>query len=229
LPHYELPAGFGDSTRTALRGETAMRSLLPLVLVVIVPVAVAAHRQDRPPSSDRQVRANYYPLKVGSKWTYRFEAAGQPAETCTVKAAKIEKFDGVELFRMEIEKKGALLGTEHLLSNERGVFRYRANDIAPSKPICLIKYPVTSGDTWRDEVEVLGNKMVMSFKVDKEVELQVPAGKFKTVPVFVTCEIAGVTFTTTYWFAADVGVVKQAIDLAGTTTLMELEKYEPGK
>ena len=39
----------------------------------------------------------------------------------------------------------------------------------------------------------------------------------------------GQNVTTTYWFVKDIGFVKQTVDAAGLSILMELEKFEPAK
>jgi hypothetical protein len=209
----------------AATGVMIMRRL-PFILFVVCVAVVLANPVS---AGDKQTRTNYYPLKEGTKWHYRVELPGLGMETFIVHVAKIEKIDGVALARLETSKQGQVLATEHLTSNDRGVYRHRFNGQVAGKPVCLIKYPVTPGEKWEDETEFGGQKVKMAIRVGKEEEVSVPAGKFKTIPVHIEAEVMGMTVTTTYWFAANVGYIKQVADLAGQKMTMELEKLEEAK
>ncbi len=66
----------------------------------------------------------------------------------------------------------------------------------------------------------------------KEETVEVPAGKFKTIRVDIKLEENGQQVDITYWFAQDVGFVKQTVDAAGaffTFFTLELEKLEQKK
>ncbi|HYV39878.1 MAG TPA: hypothetical protein VE988_29590 [Gemmataceae bacterium] len=180
-------------------------------------------------ATETQPKPNYYPLSEGAKWYYKVEAPGAVGETYVVQAVKAETIDGVSLFRIETAKKGQDPISEHIRSDDTGVFRHRAKGIAINKPICLLKYPVKVGEKWEDEVEVAGQKFTMKMEVTKEEEVAVPAGKYKTVAVRATAAIGGVEVITTYWFADGVGIVKQSTDISGQHFSQELEKYEKGK
>jgi hypothetical protein len=178
---------------------------------------------------DKKTSPNYYPLKEGSKWYYRIDIPGQPAQNAIVHLAKIEKIDGVALGRLETSLKGTVTTTEHISSDETGIFRHRFNGVPTSKPLCLLKYPVKPGETWQQEITIGTEKVKSMCKVGQEEEVQVPAGKFKAIPVQIDADANGMKVATTYWFAADVGVVKQIAEFSGVKITLELEKREVGK
>jgi hypothetical protein len=73
-------------------------------------------------------------------------------------------------------------------------------------------------------------KLKVACKSDEE-EIEVPAGKFKTVKVVMDAEVvgAGIIVSTTYWFAQGVGVVKQHVNINSMQFSMLLEKFEEEK
>jgi hypothetical protein len=191
-----------------------------LVPLVAAAWAVAAAGQENTP--------NYYPMKVGTKWTYRLNANGQ-LEQLGATIARTEKVNDKELYRLESSVGGKVTMSENLSSSAEGVFRHRANGVDATPPICVIKYPVKKGEKWDTDTTLGANKFKISSTVTGEEDVEVPAGKYKTVTVEVNSEAAGMKFTTKYWFAADVGIVKQVATIGGNTISLELEKYEPAK
>ena len=206
-------------------GGTMMRKL-QFALFLLMTLAIA----DFAVQGAAQGQVNYYPMKEGSKWYYHTELPGTDAQTWIMHVAKLEKIDGVPLFRLEMTKKDSgMTATEHLRIGDDGVFRYRFNGQPASKPVCVIKYPVKPGETWQNETEIGGQKVKMSSKVGNEEEVAVPAGKFKTMPVYVQADLGGLNMNTTYWFAANVGIVKQVVEFMGQKVTQSLEKYEAAK
>jgi len=159
-----------------------------------------------------QESRSYYPLKVGNKWTYQIESdtIAKGTAKLTNQIAKIEKIDEVPLSRLETTAKGKIVASEHLSINDKGIFRNRYNGIEVTPPICMLKFPVKKGSSWKTESNVGDEKLKVSCKSDEE-EIEVPAGKFKTIKVIMDAEVtgAGIIVSTTYWFAQGVGVVKQ--------------------
>jgi hypothetical protein len=207
---------------TALR-ETAMRRLTAFLLVVVTVV----FNQSRLPAADKESPTDLYPLKLGNKWHYRVDGGAREG-TMVIHIAKIEKIDDQMLARLEGVVRGKTVISEHLASTEKGVFRHRINGIEISPALCLIKYPVKDGESWETEIKV-GEEMAKAVcRVGKD-EIEVPAGKYKTVTVKVDIEQDGAKFTSTYWFVAGVGIVKQTFDIGGVKATLELEKFEAGK
>jgi hypothetical protein len=199
---------------------------LPFLLTVI---ALSMILGEPAAGGDKKAPPNYFPLKEGSKSYYRVEIPGQPALTAIIHLAKIETIDGVALARLEMIIQGQINATEHVSSDERGIFRHRYNGSPINKPLCLLKNPVNPGESWQQDCEIGTEKAKIMCKVGHEEEVTVPAGKFKAIPVFVEGESGGMKATNTYWFAAEVGMVKQTIELGGAKFSLELEKREVPK
>jgi len=175
---------------------------------------------------------SYYPLKAGNKWTYQIESDSVAKGSAKLinQIAKIEKIDGVSLARLETIAKGKVAATEHLNATEKGIFRNRYNGTEVSPPICILKFPIKKGSTWKTESKVGDEKLSVSCKSDED-EIEVPAGKFKTVKVVMDAEVAGagILVSTTYWFAQGVGIVKQHVNINSMQFTILLEKYEEAK
>lgn len=189
------------------------------VLVVVVLAALSSRvRADGP---------DYYPLKVGTKWTYRVQAGGQQGQV-TTHIAKIEKIDDQALARHETQAQGNLSATEHLSSTAKGIYRHRLNGVEVVPPVCVLRYPVKPGDTWTSEAKIGELPIKMSSRVGEE-EVTVPLGKYKAVTLQVEGDFGGTKIHTTYWFVANIGFVKQTADIGNMQITLELEKFEPGK
>ena len=143
--------------------------------------------------------------------------------------AKIENIDGKGLARLETVVNGEVKATEHVGVEAGGVFRYRFNGVELTPPVCLLKYPIKDGDTWETETKIGAQQITVSGKEGGQKNLEVPAGKFDTISAKIETTVGGNKISNTYWFAPDVGIVKQAVDLAGRSINMELLKFEEAK
>lgn len=179
-----------------------------------------------------QNEKSYYPLNAGNKWTYQIESDNIPKGSAKLvnQIAKIEKIDNVSLARLETTAKERIAATEHLSVNEKGIFRHRYNGVEITPPICLLKFPIKKNDSWKTESVTGKEKVKMACKSDEE-EIEVPAGKFKTVKVVLDAEVvdAGIIVSTTYWFASRTGIVKQHVNINGMQFSILLEKFDEGK
>ncbi len=171
--------------------------------------------------------ANYYPLQVGNQWTFKVTIEDK-SNTAVSRIAKIETIDKLPLARLEASVNGNVRATEHLMQTEQGIFRYRNNDKEITPPICLLKYPVKDKAKWEGEIK-LGNEKGKYLCETKEESVETPAGKYKAVKVSLRLESKGQNVATSYWFVKDIGIVKQTVEAAGLSNLMELEKFEPAK
>jgi hypothetical protein len=105
-------------------------------------------------------------------------------------------------------------------TSDKGVFLHRLEP-----PVCLLKYPVKEGATWRVQTKNNGVEFLVICTVGNWEQVEVPAGKFKAIKVHVEYEENVITFTTDYWFAADVGIVMLSTSsLKGITKLVKFEK-----
>jgi len=167
---------------------------------------------------------DYYPLQVGNSWVYDLDANGKKL-TMDSKIARVEVIDGVPLAVLEAEINGQVAATEHLRTNDKGTFRHRMNQFVPDPPIMLLKSPLKADDKWSGEFQI-GNVQAKYSAETKAEDVEVPAGKFKTIRVDLRVEEKDMVVTTAYWFAPNVGYVKQTIAIGPVTILAELRKYE---
>jgi hypothetical protein len=208
-------------------GEFNMKAFTGVFLVLLGALPALA----QPPAAEKGKAKvpDYYPLKVGSKWHYQLAAANGKQVQIVNQIAKLETIDGKTMARLEAIIGGNVAGTEHLSSNDQGIFRNRYNGVEVSPPVCLLKYPITEGASWETVAKIGDQQLTFTGREGPKESVQVPAGTYQTVTAIVQTTVNGMKISTTYWFAANVGVVKQTMDLNGQTVNMELVKYEEGK
>ncbi|MBI2804166.1 MAG: hypothetical protein HYX68_04180 [Planctomycetes bacterium] len=170
---------------------------------------------------------NYYPVDVGNTWHFRVNANGKNVNI-TTRISKLEKIDGETLARLDSANVAL---TEHLKQTDKGVFRSRFNGAEVVPPFQLLPYPAKIGLKWKGEFTVGKERAKHTYagEIQREETIEVPAGKFKTLRVLIQLEENGQRVETTYWFAKNVGFVKQTFETAGTMIMLELEKFERKK
>jgi hypothetical protein len=174
---------------------------------------------------------NYYPLEEGNAWYYKLTIEGKE-EKITAKITRAEFFNGKFAMRLEVPSLGI---TEHLLQTGHGVYRFRYNDVAISPPFQLLPYPAKVGAKWKGEFSAVTGKTRFPPKSTFEGEIQseedvvVPAGKYKALKVAITITSNAQESASTFWFAKDVGIVKQSVRIGKTVGTSELEKFEQKK
>jgi hypothetical protein len=196
-------------------------------IFIVLAIALPAIAQDAP-KKDKKL-PDYYPLKVGTKWTYEIDGGNGQKVQVTNQITKVESIDGKSLARMESVVNGMVVATEHFESTEKGVFRHRSNGIEVTPPVCVIRYPYKEGETWVAEPKIGPQQLKLSFKTGKEEEVSVASGKYKAISVNVESEANGAKINATAWHAPDVGLVKQFTEFGGKNLTMELIKFEAAK
>jgi hypothetical protein len=172
---------------------------------------------------------DYYPLKVGTKWTFAVDQGTGLKVQVTNQIAKLETIDGKALAVQQTVVDGKITATEHLASTPQGVFRYRMNGIVMKPPACILKYPVKEGERWEAATTAGNQRVILEFEAGKSEEVTTPAGRYKTVSVMGTASEGGTKIGSTCWYAPNVGIVKQRTDSAGKQIHVELVKFEPVK
>jgi hypothetical protein len=167
----------------------------------------------------------YYPLVVGNSWEYKLQAGANTA-VMTATLSKTEKIDDVELFVLEGKINGNVVANEHLKATAEGVFRHRNQGMAVDPPFRLFAYPAKEDGSWKGELKTGGMKSEFSATCGAE-EVTVPAGTYKTIRV--KFELPAEKSEITYWFAENVGFVKQVIKTPQLEATLTLEKFTPAK
>jgi hypothetical protein len=201
-----------------------MRQSTGLVLVLVLGIAGAAAQT----VGEKEKTPDYYPLKPGTKWFYELNTNGQKIKLNN-QVAKIETFDGKPMALVETVIEGEVKATEHMSATDKGVFRHKINGIELTPPVCILKYPFKKNETWEIETTVGAEKLTIKAKAVDREEVTVPAGKYMALKADVDTTVMGQQVSATYWFAPEVGVVKQTMVIQGKDVTLELDKFEAGK
>jgi hypothetical protein len=165
----------------------------------------------------------YFPLKIGSRWEYKSAQAQIVIEIKTT-----EKVGGVECTKLEASVGDKVVATESVAATKDGVYRYLAQGQQPKPPVRFIKLPPKDGDKFNIDSDMGGKKIKGTFTTSTG-EVTVPAGKFNCIIVKTEdMEAAGQKIKSTCWYAENVGMVKQVVEIMGETITLELEKYKIG-
>jgi hypothetical protein len=190
---------------------------LPLVLAL----GTAARADDKP------LETPYYPLKVGNTWTYTVGV-----NKVTVKVAKFEDVDKQLCARVESTTGGANPPLVELIAVKAdGVYRFRAAEQTVEPPVRFLALPPMKDDSWKIDSKVGTEKLKGTFKSGELDELKVGATTYKNV-VTVTgddLDANGQKMSVIYYFAKEVGMIKQTVKIGGAEVVLELDKFEAGK
>src|SRR5262245_17755941 len=95
------------------------RFSLALVVLAVGSSALSGQDKDKPPADPKADAAGaekYYPLKVGTKWTY-----SSGGNQFTTEVVKLEKVDDTLCAKVEATANGMVVATEHLHVGAEGV------------------------------------------------------------------------------------------------------------
>jgi DUF3108-like len=194
-----------------------MKRLAGLAVLAVLTVAVAVPAQDAQPHP-------YYPLKVGSEWTYKVQ--GGPIK---VKVAGPDKVGMINGYKLETSASNKVSATETVAVTPEGVKRLNVNGLTPEQPILFLPADPNATKSWNIETKVSGQTIKGKFDANTE-KVTVPAGTYDAIHVKGSEMVIGTTTTTVeYWFAKDVGIVKLRFTLGSQDATLELESYTAGK
>ena len=197
-----------------------MKRLAGLSVLAVLTVAVSIPAQEAAGTKAHP----YYPLKVGSVWTYKVQ--GGPIQ---VKVAGTEKAGTHTGYKLETTAAGKVSATEVVAFTDEGIQRFSVNQLNAEPPILFLPKDVDATKEWNVDSKVAGQEIKGTFKIDKE-KVTVPAGTYDTIHVKGAEMTIGATKTTVeYWFAKDVGIVKLRFTLGTQDAVLELESYTAGK
>ena len=180
-------------------------------------------------ASDKAKQPDYYPLRVGTKWTYEINAGAGRKSLVTNQITMIETIGGKSLARLEAVVNGKVIGTEHLSSTPEGVFRHRLNKDDLNPPACIIKYPHKEGERWGINTTVGAEQLRLDFQSGKSEPVELPSGRYQTISVIAQTDAQGTHIAATSWYAPEIGMVRQSKEVGGSITYFQLVKFEAGK
>ena len=196
-----------------------MKRLAGLTVLAVLTVGVTL------PAQEAAETHPYYPLKVGSEWTYKVQ--GGPIKVKVVGTEKAGMFTG---YKLETSAQNKVSATETVAVTPEGVKRFSVNQLAPEQPILFLPKDPEATKTWKVDTKVAGQTIKGDFTANKAAGVQVPAGTYDTIHVRgENMQIGSTSTTVEYWFAKDVGIVKLKFTLGTQDATLELEKYEAGK
>jgi hypothetical protein len=196
-----------------------MKLRLFLPAVVVITVAACSN-------PDKIEESAYYPVGVGSTWTYRAPSSDPKAGKATyiTHVAAHEKISGVMCAKIEALSGTSAAGTDHISVTKSGIYRCTLNGDEAGTPIQLLKLPPGKGDEW--SIDSKGKNGSFSGKATvKEESLNVPAGSYQALVVNSKVESLGQTITCSNYFVKDVGIAKIQLSAVGSSVNLELEKF----
>jgi len=189
----------------------------------------ADNTKDKDKAAAKAAETPYYPLQVGNTWNYR---AGE--NRFAMRVAKHEKVGDTMTARVEMLVDGKVRSSENIGVTADGVYRYAysttgsaAEDKPATPPVRFLKLPPKKGDTWEVNSKC-GNDTIKGTLKAGEETVSVPAGKYEALTS--SCDkmsAGGTDIALTYYFAQNVGVVRQVIEAGGQKVVFELDKFEP--
>jgi hypothetical protein len=208
-----------------------MKRTLPISLLLAVAAGAVAQ--------EPRFKHPFYPLKVGNQWTYRsgkelkeFVVIRVERELpLTVRKDKDGKDERVIGYEVSI-RSGPRLTTEQVAVLADGVYRFGTADKAITPPLRFFKFPLKPGESWDVEARTEDGKTIKGTFVGGEELLHLTLnGKPRDVPATtVTCKdfrIDDQSMALTYWFAHDLGLVKQQVRTGTNEVTLELTEFRP--
>jgi hypothetical protein len=170
----------------------------------------------------------HFPTTVGAKRVYETTRDEKVlCEVTEVVAAAEAKGDGFVVTVEGVDSPGGGW-TQVFVVTAKGV-SFQLDAEAEPEPV--FKVGLKAGDTWK--VEHSGPRKGLgtsTFTVGKEEEVEVPAGKFKAIPVTRELPLDGRPGSKTItWYAPGVGVVKKETDTLGGGGVTVLKSFTPAK
>jgi hypothetical protein len=198
-----------------------MRAALIALVLSAAPVLAADADKD------------YFPMKIGSKWTFKIEGQEDRFVWTAAKTAKVGDQDCVVF---EAKLKDQVVGSEYVAILKDGIYRFKLSDGVITPPVCFFKSTIKKGETWNQDFKV--NDIVTNAKYTMDIEdVKVPAGEYKdailikTDGVVTKPESAGkkdstVSVKSSIWYVKNVGIVKQSFEIDDSKYSLVLEKME---
>jgi hypothetical protein len=189
----------------------------------------------RTAAQERPLVLDYYPLKVGSQWTYQAGSSKEPVvirveKEVTLDLPPNEKTDVVEKaagFQLKITS-GDLNGTEDVAVLRDGVYKFSQNGKAIKPPLRFFKVPLEAGKSWTAEWKGDDGKVNRrEFTAGAEtLELTINGKKEKLPTVVISSRDAGQDSSIKYWFAKGFGMVKEQVTIGKKESTLELKEFK---
>lgn len=171
----------------------------------------------------------YFPLETGNVWNFK-AGDGQSAQ---LKVVRKTKYNQNDVFEVKLEGK-SFTEVKLLTVEEFGIRLWKytvtrgntTHETPYPEPLLEAAFPPEPGKKWHVKMTDGQKLIVRTTEMMAPEEIQVPAGKFKAIPVRVTVKTGDrVTSELTTWYALDVGIVRKEIGSGEKKGVLELESF----
>jgi hypothetical protein len=189
-------------------------------LVLVLAIGTTASADDKP------LLSPYYPLAVGNTWNYKVGEV-----KFTMKVAKYEEINKQLCARVEMSVNDKVQAVEHVFVKDDGVYRAAFENKQADPPVKFLKLPPKAGETWEVKSKIGAESLSGTFRSGEVAELMVGGTKYTGVYTSESdnLDANGTKIAFKYYFAKDIGMIKQTIKIAGQEVNIELEKFEAAK
>jgi hypothetical protein len=162
---------------------------------------------------------SYFPTRIGAKRVYRAELSKSDVDE-VVEDVETKDGEAVVTIRRDPNNAASLPKQEKVAVSAKGLARVEESGEPLRPPVWLLKLPHQPGAKWDG-----GARSKSTYTVGEAAEVEVPAGKFKAIPV--TRHETQINFPvqTTDWYAPGVGLVKRVVRGNIETTILVLKSY----
>lgn len=171
---------------------------------------------------------NYFPLARGNTWVHQYTFNGLGYEVVT-EVVRIEENGPRKTVTLSTRLgAGRTPKSETLIVDDTGIYQLRFSDIDLGRPVADLKYPVRPGTNWTDRYTADGRDYTFAGEIGEAEEVEVPAGKFRAVPVRYAFTTPDKTIDIRRWYAAGIGQVKTTASVGGVESVrIELKRFTP--
>lgn len=184
---------------------------------------------------------NYLPLAVGNKWTY----VDQYDQTDDVFVIKKEKLNDKEYYQVDTQAASAELGYLIKIWFAKSGAKYFSRTViempsygATVSPmeVVILRDDLNANQTWSQNFKLTvkingyGSQSipvsVTGKIIEKDISVNVKGVNYSNViKSYVKINVDGEISETNYWFAKDIGIVKNETIQNGASTVLELTNY----
>jgi hypothetical protein len=209
----------------------AKQFLMASLFAVSVSTLVAQTPPAAPPAATPPAAAaapmattDLYPLKTGSKWTYKLG----DAQTVTIVVDAIK--DGEATLSTQVN--GKAVAKESVKVQADGVYRTKINDTAVTPPVKFLALPAAKDAKWVVDSKVTEQPVKGTFTV-KDLKEKIKTKDNKEYEAVVVdgpeFDIAGQKTSVKQWFSPTKGLVKLSYVINNYESTIELVEYVEGK
>lgn len=118
---------------------------------------------------------------------------------------------------------------DRVLLSDGGVYTLSTGDFIYPTPFCLVRLPFKKGETWETTHSgAQGETIQTKYTSVGEEEVEVPAGKFRSLRIEMEAVHNGETESRTNWYAPGPGLVQAKQKYKDQETTYVLKSFTPG-